>query len=186
MSYQQAITQAKINMDDSIEYLQDELRKFKTGRAQTSLVEDIMIECYGTKTPLKQLATLGAPEPTMITIQPFDRNSIKDIEKGISESDLNLSTSNDGALIRIQIPPLTEERRQELVQVLNQKIEEVKVAIRNYREEAMKQIKQLESDKQISEDDKFKAKEDLDKIVSEYNSKTDEIKETKEKEIMTI
>ena len=183
---QDTIAQAKKQMEESINYLQDELKKLKTGRAQTALIEDLLVEYYGSKTPLKQLATLNTPEATLITIQPFDKNSFKNIEKAISESKLNLTTNNDGELIRIKIPPLTEERRQELAQVLNQKIEEVKVSFRNIREEAFKKIKEMENDKQINEDDKFKGKDELDKLVDKFNKQINEIKENKEKEIMTV
>lgn len=182
----QIINQAKKNMDESLGFMQNELRKFKTGRAQSALVEDILVEYYGTKTPLKQIATISVPEPAMIAISPFDKNSMKDIEKAISESKLNLTSSNDGQIIRIKIPPLTEERRQELAQVLNQKVEEVKVSIRSSREETMKKLKDMEASKQISEDEKFKTKEDLDKLVDEYNKKIEDIRKKKEEEIMTV
>ncbi|MFA6296161.1 MAG: ribosome recycling factor [Patescibacteria group bacterium] len=182
----QIINQAKKNMDESLDFMQNELRKFKTGRAQSALVEDILVEYYGTKTPLKQIATISVPEPAMISISPFDKNSIKSIEKAISESKLNLTTSSDGQIIRIKIPPLTEERRQELAQVLNQKVEEVKVSIRSTREETMKKLKDMESAKQISEDEKFKTKEDLDKLVDEYNKKIEDIRKKKEEEILTV
>lgn len=182
----QIVSQTKKNMDEALDFMQNELRKFKTGRAQSALVEDILVEYYGTKTPLKQIATISVPEPAMIAISPFDKNSMKDIEKAISESKLNLTASNDGQIIRIKIPPLTEERRQELAQVLNQKVEEVKVSIRSSREETMKKLKDMENAKQISEDEKFKIKEDLDKLVEEYNKKIEEIRKTKEEEIMTV
>ncbi len=182
----QIIGQAKKNMDESLEFMQDELKKFKTGRAQSALVEDILVEYYGTKTPLKQVATISVPEPALISISPFDKNSAKDIEKAISESKLNLTSNNDGQVIRIKIPSLTEERRQELAQVLNQKVEEVKVSIRSSREEAMKHLKEQEASKQISEDERFKVKQELDKLVEEYNKKIEEIRKNKEEEIMTV
>ena len=182
----QLISQTKKRMDESIVFMQDELKKFKTGRAQTALVEDILIEYYGTKTPLRQLATLSIPEPAQIAISPFDKSSSKAIEKAVSESKLNLTTQNDGQVIRIQLPPLNEERRKELVQVLSQKVEEVKVSIRSLREEAFRQLKELENSKIISEDEKFKTKEELDKLVNDYNTKVEEIKKKKEEEIMTV
>lgn len=182
----QIISEAKQNMNDSIQFMEEELKKFKTGRASSSLVESILVEYYGTKSPLKQLATITIPEASLIVINPFDKSSSKAIEKAIGESKLNLTANNDGQVIRISIPPLTEERRQELAQVLKQKVEEVKISLRSAREEALKKIKDLENSKQISEDEKFRIKEELDKIVNEYNTKIEEIRKKKEEEIMTI
>ncbi|MBU1167399.1 ribosome recycling factor [Patescibacteria group bacterium] len=184
--YQQTITEAKQNFDKSIEHLKKELGTLRTGRASSALVENIQVQYYGTPTPLNQLANINIPEPQLIVIQPYDKGGIKDIEKAISESELKLTPTSDSEVIRISLPDLTEDRRKELVQVMNQKLEEGRVAIRNTREDAQKKIKQAETDGAISEDDKFKAEEELGKVVEEFNQKVKEIGEAKEQEIMSL
>ncbi len=136
--------------------------------------------------PLKQLATIQTPEPRSIVIHPWDKNVIKNIEKAISQSKLGLAPVTDEEFIRLKVPPLTEERRRELVKILQEKVEECRVSIRRQREEIWKEIQDLEKEKEISEDDKFKAKDELQKVVDEYNSKLEEIKERKEEEITKV
>lgn len=184
--YQEMVKKAKISMTKVLEFLKEELLKMRAGRANVSIVADVVVDYYGSKVPLKQLATILAPEPQLIVIQPYDKNSFKDIEKAIQASKLGLTPVNDGKVIRISIPPLTEERRKELVQVLNQKLEESRVSLRNIREENWREIKKLESEGKITEDDKYKAQEELDKLIDEYNQKVKELGETKEREIMKI
>lgn len=184
--YNQIIEKRKNDLEKSIEHLKNELGKIRTGRANPSLVEDLQVDYYGTKTPLKQIASINTPEPRQIVIQPWDRGALVSIESAIRESDLNLNPNNDGVLIRINIPMLTEERRKDMVKVLNQKSEEGRIAIRLIREEIWKEVQEAERKGEISEDDKFKSKDKLQEIVDEYNKKIEEVREKKETEIMTV
>lgn len=174
------------DLDRSIEHFIVETGKIRTGRANPSLVEDILVDYYGTKTPIKQMAAINIPEPRQITIQPWDRSAMGAIEGVIRNSDLNLNPVNDGILIRIIIPMLTEERRKEMVKMLNQKAEESRIAVRNIREEILKEIKEAQKAGEISEDDEFKAKEKVQEIVAEYNKKIEDIRAKKEIEVMTV
>lgn len=184
--YEELIENSKKDLESSIERLNDELGKLRIGRANPALVENLTVEYYGAKTPLKQVAAISVPEPRLIVINPWDKDSLVAIESAIKASDLGINPSNDGQVVRLSIPPLNEERRQDLVKVANQKTEEAKVAIRNVRESVWRQIQDLEKDGKISEDDKFKGKDKLQKLIDEYNSKVEEIRERKEKEIMTV
>lgn len=184
--YNEVISEKKKDLEKAIEHLQFELGKLRTGRATTSLVEDVMVDYYGTRTPLKQIAAINTPEPRQITIQPWDRGAISAIEGAIRESNLGLNPMNDGVLIRLSLPALTEERRKELVKVLNGKAEEGRIALRNIREEALKEVQNMEKEGVISEDDKFRAKEKMQTVIDEYNKKVEEIREKKEKDIMTV
>jgi ribosome recycling factor len=175
-----------IDFEKVMEHFKIEIGKIRTGRANPSIVEDLMVDYYGVRTPLKQIASINTPEPRTITIQPWDRGALVSIESAIRESELNLNPNNDGILIRINIPQLTEERRREMVKILNQKAEECRIGIRGVREDTWKEIQDREKNGEISEDDKFKAKEDLQEVVDEYNKKVEEIREKKEKEMMTV
>lgn len=174
------------NFQSVIEHFMVELAKLRTGRANASLVEDISVDYYGSRTPLKQIASINAPEPRLIVIQPWDKGGLANIEAAIRESDLGLNPMNDGQIIRLSIPPLNEERRNEIVKALNKKSEEAKISIRNIREEIWKEIQSKEKSGEIPEDEKFKGKDALQKVVDEYNKKIEEIREKKEKEIMTV
>lgn len=184
--YNEIISQHKSNLENSIEHFKNEAGKIRTGRANPSLVEDLMVDYYGTKTPLKQIASINTPEARLIVIQPWDRGALAPIESAIRDSDLNINPTNDGALIRIAIPMLTEERRKEMVKMLNQKAEEGKIGVRSVREEAWKEIQKVESEGGMSEDDKFKGKEKLQEVVDEFNKKIEELRIKKEGEIMTV
>ena len=173
-------------MEKAIGSLERDFAKLRTGRASTSLVEDIKVDYYGTPTPVKQLSSVAVPDSRTITIQPWDRGAFSLVEKAIMKSDLGLTPVNDGKVIRISIPPLTEERRKDLVKVAKKYCEEAKVAIRNVRRDANDQIKKLEKDKAISEDESKKAIEDIQKLTDKFVAKTDEKGQTKEKEIMDI
>jgi ribosome recycling factor len=173
-------------MDGAIEALKKEFGSVRTGRASLSLLEGISVNYYGTMTPLQQLASLSIPESRQIAIQPWEQRIIPDIEKAIMKSDLGLTPMNDGKLIRINIPVLTEERRKQLVKVVRKKTEEAKVAIRNIRRDANDELKKLEKDKHLSEDDAKKEQEEIQKITDFFVNKTDEILEHKEKEIMEV
>lgn len=175
---------SKDNMGKVIEALKKELKRVRTGRASLSLLDGIKVDYYGTLTPLNQLATLAAPESRLITIQPWDTTVIKEIEKAILKSDLGLTPSSDGKIIRIAIPPLTEQRRKELVKVVHKISEEYKVSVRNLRREANELIKEIKKDGKISEDDAFKSQEKIQKITDEHISLVDACYKEKEKEIL--
>lgn len=184
--YKQIVDNRKTDMDGAIEHLNQEMGKIRTGRANSALVESLMVDYYGSKTPLKQIASINIPEARLIVIQPWDKDSLVSIESALRESDLGFNPNNDGQVIRINIPQLTEERRKELVKALNQRSEDAKIAIRNIREEAWKEIQEEEKAGKMSEDDKFSGKDYLQKIVDEYNKKIEEARNKKEEEILTI
>ncbi|MDO8942876.1 MAG: ribosome recycling factor [Desulfobacterales bacterium] len=172
------------NMGKVIEALKKELKRVRTGRASLSLLDGIKVDYYGTLTPLNQLATLAAPESRLITIQPWDTTVIKEIEKAVLKSDLGLTPSSDGKIVRIAIPPLTEQRRKELVKIVHKISEEYKVSVRNLRRDANELIKEIKKDGKISEDDAFKSQEKVQKITDEHIHHVDECYKEKEKEIL--
>ena len=172
------------NMGKSIEAVKNEFKRVRTGRASLSILDPIRVDYYGTLTPLNQMASLAIPESRLITIQPWDVSVIKDIEKAILKSDLGLTPSNDGKLIRIAIPPLTEERRKQLVKSIQKKSEEFKIAVRNIRRDSNELLKGLKKDGEISEDDAFRAQDQVQKITDEHIQLIDDICEEKEKEIL--
>jgi ribosome recycling factor len=176
----------KNRMDKSIESLKEEFKKIRSGRANASLVEDLIVEYYGNRLPLKQLASISVPEPRLIVVQPWDKGSLGDIEKSFQKSDLMLNPNNDGKVIRIAIPPLTEERRLELVKVAKGKAEDARVAIRNIRRDGNDEVKQAEKDGHVSEDDSKRSLDDIQKITDEYIDKVNVILEEKEAEIMEV
>jgi ribosome recycling factor len=184
--YQSIISQKGKDFQLAVDYFFDDCGKIRTGRANPAIVENLMVDYYGAKTPLKQMASINAPEPRLITIQPWDRDSLVNVEAAIRESDLGLNPANDGQLIRLNIPQLNEERRKELVKMLNQKAEAARIAIRNIREEIWEVIQEKTKSGEISEDDKFRGKDKLQETVDIYNKKVEEIREKKEKEITTI
>ncbi|MBT8359236.1 MAG: ribosome recycling factor [Desulfobacterales bacterium] len=172
------------SMGKSIDALKNELNKVRTGRASLTILDGIRVDYYGTLTPLNQMATLSVPESRLIAIQPWDVSVIKEIEKAILKSDLGLTPSNDGKIIRISIPPLTEERRKELVKVINKISEDHKVAVRNIRRDSNELLKGLKKDGDISEDDAFKAQDQVQKITDEHIKLIDDVNKDKEKEIL--
>lgn len=174
----------KESMGKSVASLKKELKRLRTGRASLSILDGVKVDYYGTLTPLNQMATLAVPESRLITIQPWDVSVIKDIEKGILKSDLGLTPSNDGKIIRIAIPPLTEERRKELVKVVHKICEDYKISIRNIRRDANDLIKSMKIDGEISEDDAFKSQDQIQKITDEHIKLVDECYKNKEKEIL--
>jgi ribosome recycling factor len=180
------INKRKNDFEKSMEFYKEELGKLRTGRASTSLVEGLMVDYYGTKSPIKQVASISTPEARTIMISPWDKDNLVNIEKAVRESQLNLNPINDGQVIRINIPALTEERRKELVKVLNQKTEDARIAVRKIREDLWDEIQDLEKSGKIGEDDKFAGKDKLQKVVDEYNSKIEGIRDKKEEEIMTV
>jgi len=172
------------NMGKSVNALKNEFNKVRTGRASASILDGIRVDYYGTLTPLNQMATLGVPESRLITIQPWDVTVIKDIEKAILKSDLGLTPSSDGKIIRIAIPPLTEERRKELVKVIYKMCEDHKITVRNIRRDANEMLKGLKKEGEISEDEAFKAQDQVQKITDEQIKRIDDITKEKEKEIL--
>ena len=174
----------KDRMGKSIESLKREYSRLRTGRASISLLDGIRVSYYDTLTPLNQMASLAVPEPRLIVIQPWDKTAIEDIEKAILKSELGLTPINDGKVIRISIPPLTEERRKELVKVARKMSEENKVAIRNIRRDANEMLKDLKKEGDISEDEAFKAQDQVQKITDDHIKQVDDIYKDKEKEIL--
>jgi ribosome recycling factor len=180
------IQQTKAEMDGSLDSLAKDFSKVRTGRASISLLDSVRVDYYGTPTPLNQLATLAIPEPRMITIQPWDAQISKEIEKAILKADLGLTPSSDGKLVRVSIPPLTEDRRKDLVKVVKKMSEAAKVSIRNHRRKVNEDLKTMKNDKHISEDEMFKSQDDVQKITDEYITKVDEMSRAKEAEILEI
>src|SRR5881275_2984096 len=173
-------------MDKSVEHARNEFNTVRTGRASTGLLDRISVDYYGTPTPLKQLATINVPEPRMLTIQPFDPSSIKSIEKSIQESDLGLQPSNDGKLIRLPVPQLTEERRKELVKVVRNLAEEHKVAVREIRRDAMRHLKELVDKGDVGADEEHRAEERVQKLTDEHTKQIDDLLKHKEAEVMEV
>jgi ribosome recycling factor len=173
-------------MSRTIEVLRKEMASIRTGRASLALLDGIVVNYYETQTPLQQLASLSIPESRQIVIQPWDPKIIPEIEKSILKSDLGLTPMNDGKIIRINIPPLTEERRKQLVKAVKKKAEESKISIRNIRRDANEELKKLEKEKHLSEDLIKKFHEETQKITDSYISKVDEVLSLKEKEIMEV
>jgi ribosome recycling factor len=173
-------------MDKSLESAAHEFNTVRTGRASAALLDRIQIDYYGTMTPLQQLATVNVPEPRLITIQPYDPGSIKSIERAIQESDLGLTPSNDGKLIRLPIPQLTEERRKELVKVVRGLAEEGRVAVRNVRRDAMHHLKELVRNGDVGDDEERRAEERVQKLTDEHVTRIDDLLKRKEAEIMEV
>ncbi len=180
------VTDCKNRMQKSIDSLEKDFAKLRTGRASTALVDGIKVEYYGTPTPLNQVASVSIPDSRTISISPWDRNAFNSIEKAIMKSDLGLTPINDGRSIRINIPPLTEERRRDLVKMAKKFTEEAKVAIRNVRRDVNESLKKLQSAKELSEDDLHKAQEEVQKVTDGFVKKADAVFAEKEKEIMEI
>jgi ribosome recycling factor len=180
------IGDATQRMDKSVEATHEHFNSVRTGRATPALLDRITIDYYGTPTPLRNLATIGAPEPRLLAIQPFDPTSIKQIEKTIQESDLGLTPSNDGKLIRLPIPQLTEERRKELVKVVRQMAEEGRVAVRNVRRDAIKHLEELVRDGEVGDDEERAAETRVQKLTDDHVAKIDDLLKRKEAEIMEV
>ena len=180
------ITDAQTRMSKSVDHARTEFNTVRTGRASAALLDRVQIDYYGQPTPLKQLATINVPEPRMLTIQPFDPTSVKAIEKAIQESDLGLTPSNDGKLIRLPIPQLTEERRKELVKVVRHMAEEGRVAVRNVRRDAMHHLKELVDKGEAGSDEEHRAEERVQKLTDEHTHKIDELLKRKEAEILEV
>ncbi len=177
---------AEVRMDKAIDALRRDLATIRTGRASPSLVERLPVEYYGSSTPLNQLAGISVPEPRLLVIQPWDRGSMPAIEKAIRKSELGLNPTNDGQVVRIGIPPLTEERRKQLVKLVHGHVEEGKVALRNIRRDAMAHVKELLAEKLIGEDDERRAEQQVDELTKRYVNDAERVGKAKELEVLEV
>ena len=178
--------EAKNRMRSAIQALEEDLSSIRTGRANPALVEKLSVEYYGALTPLQQLASIGVPEPRQLLIRPFDPATLKDIARAIQTSDLGLTPNSDGKVIRLILPPLTGERRQELVKIVKHRVEEARVAVRNIRRDSIKDLREFENEKLISEDDLKRGEEEIQKITDDYISEINDTGDHKEAEIMEV
>lgn len=182
----EVLAEAKAGMEHAIEALNNDLAALRTGRASTGLVDKLPVEYYGTPTPLRDLALISVPEPQLIAIKPYDPGAVKEIERAIMQSDLGLTPNNDGKVIRLQIPSLTNERRQRLKKTASKRVEEAKISVRNTRRSNLEDLRSFEKEKVITEDDYYFGRDELQKLTDEYIAKIDEIGAKKEKEILEI
>ena len=180
------LSSSEERLKKSVEALKSEFASLRTGRASSSLLDKVLVDYYGTPTPVNQIAQVTVPEPRMIMIKAYEKNMLKEIEKAIQKSDLGLNPNSDGAVIRLSIPQLTQERRKELVKVVNKKAEDAKVAMRNIRRDGNEEIKKLEKSKEITEDDRKKGQEDIQKLLDKYIKLVDDARAKKEKEVMDV
>ncbi len=180
------IKEASERMEKTVEYITRDFATMRAGRANPAMLDKIMVDYYGSPTPINQLANIGVPEPRLLVIQPWDKTAIPEIEKAIMRSDLGVNPSNDGNVIRIPIPTLTEERRKDLVRVVRKRAEESKIAVRNIRREANENLKGLEKQGQISEDENKKRLDEVQKVTDKYIKEIEKLADGKEKEIMEV
>jgi len=180
------MAEAKTAMESALEALRNDFATMRTGRASTGLVEKLLVDYYGTPTHLLELALISVPEPQLISIRPYDPGSLKQIERSILLSDLGLTPNNDGKIIRLQIPSLTEERRRDLTKAASKRAEEARISIRHARRSGLEDLKSFEKEKLISEDDLYLGRDEIQKLTDEYIKKVDEIGATKEEEIMEV
>ena len=183
---QEVINGADQKMDESVQYFKKELSHVRAGKAQTSILDGITVDYYGSQTPLNQLASVSAPEARLLTVQPYDKSSLEDIEKAIMAGGLGLNPNNDGTIIRIPLPILSEERRKELVKHIKDIAEQTRVSIRNLRREANEDIKKTVQNDSLPEDSKFEAEEEIQQVTDQHTQKIGTLLEHKEKEIMTV
>jgi ribosome recycling factor len=180
------LAETKDGMEKAVEALQHDLASMRTGRASTGLVEKLIVDYYGTPTQLQELALLSVPEPQLISIRPYDPGAMKEIERAIMHSDLGLTPNNDGKIIRLQIPTLTEERRRNLTKAVSKRIEEARVSVRNTRRKSLEDLKSFEKEKLISEDDMYVGRDKVQKLTDDYIKRIDEVGAAKEKEILEV
>ena len=186
MTAQASIADATEKMGKAIAHLRDELGSIRTGRASPALLSRITVDYYGAVVPLNQLASFSVPEPRQLVVQPFDKNAVRAIEKAIQSSDLGITPSNDGSLIRLSFPPLTEERRRDLVKVVHQRAEEGRVAVRNVRRHHKEELERIEREGGMSEDDLGRAEKELQKVTDQYVAEIDEMQRHKEQELLEV
>jgi ribosome recycling factor len=183
---EETLSDAEHRMQSAVTALDRDLDTVRTGRARPALVETLKVEYYGTPTPLNQMAAINAPEPRLITIQPWDKTQLGTIEKAIQKSDLGLTPTNDGNIIRLAIPALTEDRRKELVKVVHKKVEDARVAVRNVRRDSLDHLRKLQHDKQVSDDDERRAQERLQRLTDKYVAEVDKHGHGKEQELLEV
>ena len=181
---EEILSELRQKMNKAVDALKKDFLRIRTGRASTALLDGIKVDCYDTQMPIDQVATISAPESRLITIQPWDQTIMGSVEKSILKSELGLTPMNDGKIIRISIPPLTEERRKELAKLARKMAEENKISIRNLRREANEMFKELKTEKEISEDELYRSQDDVQKITDEFIKKVDETTSQKEQEII--
>jgi ribosome recycling factor len=181
---EEILSELREKMSKAVDALKKDFLKIRTGRASTALLDGIKVDCYDTQMPIDQVATISAPESRLITIQPWDQTIMGNVEKSILKSELGLTPMNDGKIIRISIPPLTEERRKELAKLARKMAEENKISIRNFRREANDMFKELKAEKEISEDELYRCQDEVQKITDEFIKKVDETTAKKEQEII--
>jgi ribosome recycling factor len=186
MNEKDVIKETRPRMEAAVEDLRKKLGTIRTGRAAVSLLDSVVVEYYGTPTPLNQMASVHAPEPNLLTVQPWDQTQLGAVEKAIRAADLGLNPSNDGKLVRVPVPPLTEERRRQLAKQVHEVAEEHRTAIRNVRRDANERLKRLLKEKQISEDAERDALEEVQKLTNTYIGKVDELAKSKEQEILSV
>ena len=182
----EVLAETDSRMKKSVEALRRELNSIRTGRASPVLVEGLKVDYYGVPTPLNQLASISVPEPRVLMIQPWDKESLKDVEKGVLKSDLGLVPNNDGNAIRINIPTLTEERRRELVRLVGRNVEESHVAVRNIRRDSLERFREMEKSKELSQDENRRAQEQLQRLTDGYIGQMDVLRQEKETEVMEV
>ena len=180
------LAEAERKMGQSIEAMRRDISSLRTGRATPALIEDLSVDYYGSPTPLKQIASISAPDARAIMVQPWDRQSLRDIERSLTQSEMGFNPSNDGNVITVPIPPLTQERRQEMVRLLKRKAEDSKVAVRNVRREGVDSLRKMERDKSISQDENRRSQDTLQKTTDAHIKAIDEVSATKEAEIMEV
>ena len=183
---EEVLAEADSRMDKAVEFLGRDLGTLRTGRATPSLVENVSVDYYGAPTPLNQLATISVPEARLIVIQPYDRQSLQNIEKGLQRSDLGFNPSSDGSVIRIAVPPLSQDRRRDIVRQLKRKIEDAKVSVRNVRRDAVERLRAMERAKALSQDDNRRAQDRLQKTTDSHVGQLDQVSSAKEAEIMQV
>ncbi len=182
----EVLSEAKTAMEKAVKALRKEMSKVRTGRASTSLLDDVMVEYYGMPTPLSQVATLSTPEARLITVQPWEKNLIPEIEKALFKADIGLTPSSDGQLIRLPVPALTEERRRDMVKIIKRMAEDAKISVRNARRDANENLKMLEKEKEITEDDLKRSEKDVQQLTDEFVATIDSVVENKEQEVMEV
>jgi ribosome recycling factor len=183
---QDSLDEARKGMKSALEHLRQELRSIRTGRASPAMLQNVKVDYYGSQTPLEQIASISAPQADLLLVQPYDQNALSDIEKGIMKANLGLNPSNDGQQIRVPIPPLSEERRKDLVRKTHEIAEETRISMRNTRRDAKNKIKKIVDNENLSEDVRYGAEEELDELTQEFTEKVDDLLDQKEEDIMKV
>ena len=183
---QDLLDEADEKMEEAVEYLRSQLKTIRAGRASPAMLENVTVEYYGSQTPLNQVASVSAPQPDLLVVQPFDRNAMEDIQRGIMKADLGLNPNNDGEKIRIPIPPLSEERRKELAETARERAEEAKISIRNVRRDAKNELQRIVEEETLSEDVLYAGEEDLQDLTDAHTDQVDTLLEKKKRKIMDV